>query len=185
MPNTVWTLLVAALTALVTTVATGLLVTPRLEARKRRIQEVHTARDTFSSSVLTILSSCSRLKNMPLPAADDPDCSEVLRARLAAERERWVQQLDDATLWMIDHMETFGVSWPSDNLRSLIANYVVHSRIVMLSEREEAAKVDLLLELAEPIQNIFFVYWWRRAPHMRSNQRRLTTVIEALGAPAT
>ena len=92
-------------TALVTTIATGVFVIPRLEARKRRIQEAHTARDTFNSSLLTIISACNRLQSLPLPAADDPDCTEVVRARLAAERERWMQQLDDATRWLIDHVE--------------------------------------------------------------------------------
>jgi hypothetical protein len=112
MPNIVWTLLVATVTALVTTIATGVLVIPRLEARKRRIQEAHTARDTFNSSLLTIISACNRLQSLPLPAAYDPDCTEVVRARLAAERERWMQQMDDATRWLIDHVETYAAGWP-------------------------------------------------------------------------
>ncbi|MET8514371.1 hypothetical protein [Streptomyces sp. NPDC005077] len=39
--NIRWTLLVAAITAVVTAIATGLIATPRFEARKKRIGEAH------------------------------------------------------------------------------------------------------------------------------------------------
>jgi hypothetical protein len=39
MPNTLWALLVAAVTAVMTTLAVGLFVTPRMEARKKRLGE--------------------------------------------------------------------------------------------------------------------------------------------------
>jgi hypothetical protein len=104
-----------------------------------------------------------RLKELPLPAADDPDCTDVIRARLTAERERWVQQLDDATRWMIDHVETFSAGWPLADLRTMAGSYAVTSRMVLISERPEDTKIELLAELAAPVQGIFFTYWWNRA----------------------
>ncbi|MFE4174226.1 hypothetical protein ACFRR7_19615 [Streptomyces sp. NPDC056909] len=188
MPNTVWTLLVAMATALVTTVAAGVLVIPRLDARKRRIQEAHAARDTFNSSLLTIISACGRLQSMALPAADDPDCTDVVRARLAAERERWMQQLDGATRWLIDHVETYAAGWPLGELRTMVAHYAVASKVVMISERPEETKVELLAELVEPVQGIYFTYVWHRARRYRRNRNRLRAVlarVNALPAPAS
>jgi hypothetical protein len=82
MPNTVWILLVAAVTAVVTALAVGLFVTPRMEARKKRLGEVHTARDTFGANTLRVISACSLLQRFELPAADDPDWTPVMRERL-------------------------------------------------------------------------------------------------------
>ncbi|MGW7320129.1 hypothetical protein [Streptomyces sp. NPDC054865] len=183
MQSTLWTLALAAVTAVVTSVAVGLLVTPRLEARKRRIQEVHTARDTFSSSVLIVLSSCARLRDFQLPPDGDPATTGVVRARLESERVRWLQQLDDATLWMVDHMETFALSWPSTKLRSLAARYVVTSRMTMLSDRDEMAKIELLLELTAPIQGIFFTRWWHRARHLHRYVPQLEGALGRLTTP--
>ncbi|MGW0842122.1 hypothetical protein ACWD26_18495 [Streptomyces sp. NPDC002787] len=185
MPNTVWTVLVATVTALVTTVATGVLVSPRLEARKRRIQEAHIARDTFSASLLTIISACARLQSLPLPAPDDPDCTDVVRARLAAERERWMQQLDDATRWLIDHVETYSAGWPLGELRDVAARYAAASRMVMISERSEEAKVELLAKLAAPVQGIYFTYVWNRARNYHRDRASLTTVLAQVNAVPT
>lgn len=115
--NVLWVLALAVVTSIATTVATGSLVVPRLDARKRRIQLAHTARDTFNASLLTIISACGRLENMPLPAPGDPECTAVMRVRLTSERARWVNQLDEATVWLIDNVETYAASWPLEQLR--------------------------------------------------------------------
>nr|WP_245695523.1 hypothetical protein [Streptomyces antibioticus] len=98
MPSTMWTLIVAAIIAVVTALAVGLLVTPRMEARKKRLGEVHTARDTFGTTMLRIISACVLLQKFQLPPDDEPGWTPVTRERLAGERNRWLQQLDDATL---------------------------------------------------------------------------------------
>ncbi|MFB7932860.1 hypothetical protein ACFC4C_27535 [Streptomyces sp. NPDC056039] len=186
MPNIVWPLLAATVTALVTTIATGVLVIPRLEARKRRIQEAHIARDTFNSTLLTIISACNRLQSLPLPAPDDPDCTEVMRARLAAERERWMQQLDEATRWLIDHVETYAAGWPLGELRIMAAQHAAASRMVMISERPEETKVELLAELAGPVQGIYFTYVWNRARNYGRDRASLAAALaraNALPAP--
>ncbi|MFJ8364457.1 hypothetical protein [Streptomyces sp. NPDC093984] len=112
MPDSVWTIVVAAVTAVVTTTATGLIVAPRLEARRKRLVEVHAARDAFGAHMLQIISACVHLQNIQLPPADDPAWTPVLRERLAGERERWWQQIDDATRWLIDNVATYAGSWP-------------------------------------------------------------------------
>ncbi|MGC5041489.1 hypothetical protein ACPXCS_36595 [Streptomyces sp. DT190] len=40
----------------------GLVITPRLEARNKRVRVVHEARDEFSRRVLIILSASGRLR---------------------------------------------------------------------------------------------------------------------------
>ncbi|MFD6311035.1 hypothetical protein [Streptomyces nigra] len=102
MPNTLWTFPVAAVTAVVTGVAVGLFVTPRTEARKKRLGEVHAARDTFGANMLRVISACSLLQRFELPPADDPGWTPAMRERLTRERGRWLQQLDEATVWLLD-----------------------------------------------------------------------------------
>ncbi|MER7956459.1 hypothetical protein [Streptomyces sp. NPDC096030] len=102
------------MTALVTTVGTGWLVLPRLEARKRRIMDAHQARDKFLATMLRISSAGSRLQAVQEPAADDTAWTPVMRERFGEERARWVKQLDEATEWMVDHLETFMPTWPGD-----------------------------------------------------------------------
>ncbi|MFF3691703.1 hypothetical protein [Streptomyces sp. NPDC002187] len=85
MPGLAWTLLVAAVTAVVTALATGLFVTPRMEARKKRLGGVHAARDTFGVNTMRIISACSLLRKVQLPADDEPGCTPVMRERLAGQ----------------------------------------------------------------------------------------------------
>ncbi|MEU5069586.1 hypothetical protein AB0G95_36760 [Streptomyces virginiae] len=75
----------------------------------------------------------ARLRNFPLPAADDPACAPVVRERLTAERERWLQQTDEATQWTNDHVATFAGGWPSQRLIDFAVTYSGHARMLMLS----------------------------------------------------
>jgi hypothetical protein len=181
MPNTLGTIVVALITALAVTAATNLLLIPRLEARKRRILETHLARDTFNSSMVTILSTCATLRELPLPPDGDPHVTAVVRERLSAERERWMQQIDDATRWMVDQRATFSKSWLTDRLRETVDTYVVVARLVMLSEREESTKLDLLLELTGPVQDMFFARWWRAPQYQQHEERFAAARARAVG----
>ncbi|GGZ17738.1 hypothetical protein GCM10010300_72210 [Streptomyces olivaceoviridis] len=49
-----------------------------------------------------IVSACALLNRLRLPADDEPGWTPVMRERPAGERERWWQQIDDATRWLID-----------------------------------------------------------------------------------
>jgi hypothetical protein len=153
MPDWVATILVSAATA----VFTGLLVSPRMEARNRRVQAVHQARDKFSDSALTILSACTRLRNAPLPAR----ASEDVLARLQGERERWWAQLEEATRFLVDHYETFALSYPGARFKDLIVRYCAWCRGILLSERSEEEKLRQLWDLTSPVQTVFFARRWR------------------------
>ncbi|GGP93931.1 hypothetical protein [Streptomyces melanogenes] len=184
MPDTVWTILVAAATAVVTATATSLIVAPRMEARKKRLGEVHTARDAFGAHMLRIISACSLLQNTPLPAPDDPDWTATMRERLTGERDRWLQQLDDATLWLIDNVATYAASWPGRHLIQFAVEYAGTARMVMLSERDDATKVQLLLALTVPVQRQYFGWPWARARHALADRRTFAqTLAHINGAP--
>ncbi|MFD7407764.1 hypothetical protein ACFV7R_35050 [Streptomyces sp. NPDC059866] len=185
MPSILWTLLVAAATAVVTALATGLFVTPRMEARKKRLGDVHATRDTFSANMTRIISACGLLQKVQLPADDEPGWTPVMRERLAGERERWWQQLDDATRWLIDNVAAYAGSWPTSHLIQFAVDYAGNARMVVLSEREEATKLELLLALTVPVQRQFFGWPWSRARHVLADHRAFAeTVARISGEPA-
>ncbi|WP_432128057.1 hypothetical protein [Streptomyces sp. bgisy082] len=182
-PGVVETVGVALVTALVTTVGTGWLVTPRLEARKRRIGEIHQARDRFLASMLRIVSAGARLRAMQEPAGDDPGCTQEMCDRIRAERARWVKQLDEATEWMVDNVETYAASWPASVLRDMIGTYVAYARAVSISERQDDRKAELLTELTEPVWQVFGSRGWQRGPRLLPRSaERLAATIEAMTA---
>ncbi|MEV7565433.1 hypothetical protein [Streptomyces tanashiensis] len=182
-PGMVETVGVALVTALVTTVGTGWLVVPRLEARKRRIGEIHQARDKFLASMLRIVSAGARLRAMQEPAADDPGCTQEMRGRIRAERARWVRQLDEATEWMVDNVETYAPSWPAAVLREMIGTYVAYARAVAISERRADRKAELLTELTEPVWEVFGSRSWQRGPRLLPRSaERLAATITAMAA---
>ncbi|MEU3501581.1 hypothetical protein ABZ726_12665 [Streptomyces hundungensis] len=185
MPITAWTILVAAITALVTTTATGLIVTPRMEARKKRLGEVHSARDAFSTHMTTVVSACTRLLNMPALADDDAAWTPTMRERLGAERARWLQQIDDATRWMIDNVATYAGSWPMRGLIEFATAYAANARMVVLSEREEIAKLRHLVDLTLPVQRQFFGWPWARARHHFADRRAFAATLALLEREAT
>lgn len=177
------TILIALATALVTTVGTGWLVVPRLEARKRRIGDLHQARDRFLASMIRIMAASSRLRGMGEPAVDDPDCTDALRERIRQERARWMKQIDEATEWMVDNAETYALTWPAAVLRQMIGTYVSHARAVAISEREDTRKAALLADLTEPVWEVFGSRGWQRGPRILARSaERLTALVEALGA---
>jgi hypothetical protein len=177
MPSTLWTLLVAAVTAVVTALTVGLFITPRMEARKKRLGEVHTARDTFGANMLRVISACSLLQRFELPADDDPGWSPVMRERLTGERNRWWQQLDEATVWLLDNAATYAGSWPSARIIRFAVDYAGHARAIVLSERQEATKVELLLALTVPVQRQFFGWPWSRARHAFADHRAFSETV--------
>jgi len=179
--NLALVLAVAAATAVVTTTTTGLIVTPRLDARKKRITEAHAARDTFDTHLMTVLATCSLLEQTPI---DDPEWTPVLRDRVKGERERWLQQLDDATRWMVDHVFTYAGSWPLQRHKDFAVSYAGTARGLVLSERDEAIKRELLVALTLPVQRQFFGYWWSRARHYRADQRLFAETVARLNSQA-
>jgi hypothetical protein len=181
--NIVGTIAVAAATAVATTLTIGITITPRLDARKVRILKAHQDRDRFSDSVLTILGACSRLEAFDVPS----DVSEVLGTALRAERQRWLNQVDEATCWLVDNAERWaGTYFSGWGLRDLMLRYAADARGLVLSERDEAAKVNLLREITEPVQEIFFARtWWLRLLRIASQRQRLTSALDRLEGVGT
>lgn len=52
---------------------------PQLEARKRRLNEIHIARDAFGAHMLRLISTCSQLQAAQLATDEMPDWTPVLR----------------------------------------------------------------------------------------------------------
>ncbi|MFG3071907.1 hypothetical protein [[Kitasatospora] papulosa] len=182
-PGVVETVALALVTALVTTVGTQWLVVPRLEARKRRIMDVHQARDRFLTEMRHIMGASARLQGHEAPAPDDPAWAPVMHERIAAGRARWVKQLDDATEWLVDNVELYAPSWPTDFLRNMISTYVSNAWAVMLSEREDTRKAVLLSQLTTPVWEVFGSCGWERSPsRMAAAQQQLAAVIEEMEA---
>lgn len=177
------------LLAAATSLFIGLFVTPRLEARKPRIEARNNAkrvafeaRAEFSKRVLTILSACGRLQAFEVP----PSLSETrpdLAERLNAERQRWIDQLDEATRYLVDNIEMFALGYPTNRLRAIIGDFVSHARGVVLSDRPVDKQVERLTALTAPIQTLFFVPRWHVVIKLRSFdefQRALTALDEDL-----
>ncbi|NUK14065.1 hypothetical protein [Streptomyces lunaelactis] len=163
MPSWISTILLAGATSLFI----GLFITPRLEARNKRVRIAHEARDEFSRRVLIILSACGRLRESEVP----PTLAEqrpALAEKMNAERQRWLDQLDEATRYLVDNMEAFGLGYATDRLRTVIGEFVAHARGVVLSERPVEKQVERLAALTGPIQSLFFVRRWRVATIIRS-----------------
>jgi hypothetical protein len=98
MPNWLSPLLIAVVTAVLTTTVASLTVVPRLEARNRRIQAGHQAREGFGIAILTVLVTGSLLSNLTIPQ----DATAPVRDSLEREGARWRQQLDKATEELAD-----------------------------------------------------------------------------------
>ncbi|MFJ9358845.1 hypothetical protein [Streptomyces mirabilis] len=85
----------------------------------------------------------------------------ALAEKLVAERDRWLDQLHEATRYMVDNIETFGLSYATERGRDIVGRFVTHARGIVLSERALETKAERLTALAGPVQNIFFTRRWR------------------------
>ncbi|WP_406390200.1 hypothetical protein OG806_49550 [Streptomyces sp. NBC_00882] len=105
---------------------------------------------------------------------------------MANERNRWLQQLDEATMWLLDNAATYAGSWPNARIIRFAIDYAGHARAIVLSEREETTKVELLLALTAPVQRQFFGYPWSRARHVLADHRAFAATIARIsGEPST
>ncbi|GAA2108316.1 hypothetical protein [Streptomyces synnematoformans] len=171
-----------AITSVAAVVAPGLTVTPRIEARRQRIQQAYADRDTFNRNLMVILCACARLRGLQLPPTDDPDCTPSVRERLVGERRRWMQQIDDATRWMADNVERFAGGWPTEQLRDVPAAYAAHARMLWLSDRDDHLKIEQLAELTAPVQAMYFRYVWHRARHTLAHRAAFTAMVDRITA---
>ncbi|WP_338741924.1 hypothetical protein [Actinomadura luteofluorescens] len=176
--STIQTLLITVGTAAITAWVTGLIIAPRIEARKARILAAHKDRDQFSDSVLTILACCARLEAVEIP----PEASASIRRSLLVERQRWLKQIEDATCWLVDNTHRWAGTYVGfGGYRDLVLRYAAAVRFVFLSERSKADKVVILRELTEPVQEMFFARdRLRRAALVPEQREKLAATLDRL-----
>jgi hypothetical protein len=141
-----------------TAVLIGLTVGPRLAARGMRIQAAHDSRDRFGENVLAILALCSNLEKVHVQS----EVRDPMLSRLQGERDRWISQIDERTIWLADHWQQFAFGYSRRlDVRDLVASYVGGARGLWLSDRQLEERVRMLRELTEHIQTIYFARRWR------------------------
>jgi hypothetical protein len=136
-----------------TALVVGLAISPRLEARNRRIQAAHIARDELGTQLRAILSACTRLRSAQIPAS----ATAPVQAAIRTERERWRQQLDSATASLIDNFESFALTFRGQmGIRDSGIRTVGAMRFVWLSARREERKLEIIQELAGNLHDFYF-----------------------------
>ncbi|MEV1023230.1 hypothetical protein [Streptomyces sp. NPDC050264] len=136
-------------------------VVPRLEAPNHRIQAGHQAREGSGVAILTVVVTGSLLGNLTIPQ----DAAAPVRASLEREGARWRQQLAKATEELADSTAPLSFVFV---LRDVAIRFAFTSRMVWISERDEADKLKALLELPRTAQNLYFSAWWRLPKRIRS-----------------
>lgn len=163
--------------SMATTLVVGLTFGPRLAARNKRVQAAHDDRDQFNDRVVDILALCSNLQTVTV----SEDLPEDLRMKVEIERARWVGQIDETTIWLVDHWQRFALTYAGTaGVRSMASEYVMAARGVWLSDRSLADRVRLLKELTEPIQAIYFAYRWRAVRRVVRERAWFRKVIDSL-----
>jgi hypothetical protein len=158
-------------------VVTQLSAGPRLAARGKRIQAANDWRDQFNDRVVDILALCGNLQAV----RQSPDFDGQVGAKVQAERDRWVRQIDEITAWMVDHWQGFALTYlGAAGIRGLLTDYVMVARGVWLSGRDLDERVRLLKELTEPVQTIFFASRWRVVAVVGRERARLRGLLGRL-----
>ncbi|OKH91521.1 hypothetical protein [Streptomyces uncialis] len=156
MPNWLTTVMIAAVTATVAATLTGLLAAPRLEARNRRLQALQLERELFGAATLKIWMYASRLRKLT-----PPDGS---RSSLEGDRSRWLAEIDAASRTLVDCIAPLTYIGP---IGRLALRYALSLRGVWLSGRSDAAKLELVAEMAAAAQKIYFTAAWQRPRRTR------------------
>lgn len=165
-PSVVVPALVSVVGSVASVWVTGRYISPSLEARNRRKQAGHQVRDKVSQSLITIMSASGQLQNTEPPEA----ATDTVRAALENERDRWRQQLDDATRYLVDNVAHFALTYPDTRLMALATRYIASARMLMISDRTEAEKLRHLRELTEPFFLMYFAHRRRPLKFVEANQ---------------
>jgi hypothetical protein len=167
--------------SVVTALAVGLTVGPRLAARSKRIQAANDSRDRFGDSVLDLLVLCGNLERVTIPSA----VANPVQSRLQDERDRWIGQIDEITLWLVDHWQHVALGYTGVmGIRELVIRYVADARGLWLSGRPLEERVRLLREMTEPVQTIFFARRWRVVSKVPGEVARLRAMLDVLDGSA-
>jgi len=177
MPAWATSVLVSVGVSVVTVLVAGLTVGPRLAARGKRIQAAHDSRDRFGDSVLDLLVLCGNLERVTIP----PGVTDPLLSRLQGERDRWMGQIDQTTVWLADHWQHVALGYAGlMGIRELVTRYAADVRGLWLSDRPLEERVRLLRELTEPVQTVFFARRWRVVSSLPGEIARLRAMLDTL-----
>jgi hypothetical protein len=139
--------------AVVTTVVTELTVGPRLATRRGRVLAADGGRDEFGARVLDLLALCGNVEALAKPGAAQA---------LVGDRDRWVGQIDEITVWLVDHWQRFALTYVGlVGLRDSVARYAAAVRVVWLSGQPLEKRARMVRELTEPVQMLYFTSRWR------------------------
>jgi hypothetical protein len=153
---------------------------PRINARIKEIGANHDQRREFRRRITMILGVSSRLHALVIP----PDTSSVIADRFKAERERWSDQLEEHTIWLVDTLEWYALGYlKAKDVRALAIGYAVAARALLLSDRPEAEKIRMLNDIST---NAFAIFVARRsASNIASIRREISTLRERMNALST
>ena len=130
----------------------------------------------------TILALCSNLEKVHVP----PEIRDPLRSRFQGERDRWLSQIDERTIWLVDHWQQFVLGYSRRlDVRDLVARYVADTRGLWLSDRPLEERVRMLRKLTEHIQNIYFARRWRVIAVVPQEITKLRTKLDILEGNAS
>lgn len=151
-------------------------IVPAANARIKSTEAVHEDRRRFNDYVITILAACAKLK----ATASDSELSYTKVQLLRGERERWIAQVDEATMWMIDNLERVALSYLNLlGYRDLLIRYSLTVRMVWISDRSAEERQQMIVELTKPVQMIFFVRpHWRAMLVRHKEVERLSAMLD-------
>lgn len=157
MPQTLSTIVVAALTSGTVTLGIEWVFKPRLEARKERLLEHHRKRRTFASQMHTIMVNIAKWSSLDLPS-ERPDTVTML---LTQDREAAERRIDAAITAMNDDAFDIVTPYATQRIRDLVLRYIFNTRMIQLSDRTRADKWTLLQILTQDTHTWLFGGTWR------------------------
>ena len=147
----------------------SLTVGPRLAARSTHIQAWHAARTKLADDLVKVMIACSALESTEAFSSNP---------KAEGERARWVSQVDEITVRLIDEGPAVALTHPNVlGTPHLITEYLVRARDVWLSDRPLIQRAAELREVVEPLHAIYGRRWWHGPPalaRMRAARARVT-----------
>ncbi|MFI6063614.1 hypothetical protein [Streptomyces sp. NPDC051286] len=178
MPSWGTTALISIVTSLLTLIVSGRYILPLLEVRNRRFQTKMQAREKFQANMLTVLSAATRLLATSIPA----EATDTVRTALREERARWRAQIDEATRYLTDHFEQIAFAYAGSRIPELAVRYSGNARMVWISDRSEARKLNALRDITQHCHALFFdspLY----APQRARSWQELERLLDELETP--
>ncbi|MFE6187674.1 hypothetical protein ACFQ6U_24920 [Streptomyces sp. NPDC056465] len=181
MPSWGTTALIAIVTSLLTLIVSGRYISPLLEVRNRRFQAKMQAREKFGANMLTILSAVTRLLAVHVPH----EATDTVRSALREERTRWRAQIDEATKYLTDNCEQVAFAYAGPRIPELTVRYSGNARMVWISDRSEARKLNTLRDITQHCHALLFdsPLYARQRVRSWEELERLLDGLETLDVP--